>query len=50
MPNFLSQEVEALLGSFYSRVRLPRPGEVIFYEYSEELEVGDFLHFSPVNV
>jgi len=38
-----------LLGSFYSQVHLPGPVEIIFDD-TEELEAGDFLHFSPVNV
>jgi len=51
MPNFSSpQKVKALLGSFYSQVRLPGPGEVIFDEHTEELEEGDFLYFSSVDV
>jgi len=29
---------------------LPGPGEIIFDEHNEELEAGDFLHFSSVNV
>jgi len=44
------QKVKALLSSFYSRVRLPGPGEIIFDEHTEELEAGDFLHFSSVDV
>jgi len=41
---------KALLGSFYSRVHLPEPGEAILDKHSEELEAGDFLHFTSVNV
>jgi len=42
------QKVKVLLGSFYSQVRLPGPGEVIFDEHTEELL--DFLYFSSVDV
>jgi len=41
------QEVKVLLGSFSSRVRSPVPGDVNFDEHTEELEAGNFLHFSP---
>jgi len=44
------QKVKVLLGSFYRQVRLPGPGEVIFDEHTEELEAGNFLYFSSVNV
>jgi len=30
------QKVKVLLGSFYSQVRLPGPGEIIFDEHTEE--------------
>jgi len=43
------QKVKAPLGSFYSRVLLC-PGEVIFDVHTEELEAGDSLHFSSINV
>jgi len=46
----LESPQKALLGSFYSRVRLPGPGEVIFDEHTEELEAGDFLYFSSIAV
>ena len=44
------QEVKALLGSFYCRVCLPGPGEVIFDEHIQELEAGDSLFLSSINV
>jgi len=42
MPNFFGK-VKVLLG----RVCLP---EVIFDKHTEELEAGDFLYFSSINV
>jgi len=40
------QKVKALLGSFYSRVRLPGLAEFIFdKEHTEEVEAEDLLHF-----
>jgi len=41
---------ESLLASFYSRVRLPGIGEVIFDEHTKGLGAGDFLHFSSIDM
>lgn len=45
--NFSS--LHLLLGSFYCRVRLLGPGEVIVDKLTKELEAGDSLYSSDVN-